>query len=183
LREEKQLKTKRIYDGRILSLRVDEVEMPSGIKAAREVIEHRPAVGVLAVTENNSILMVRQFRYAVGAEMLEICAGIVEEGESFKETAMRELQEELGYYPQELKEFGRFYVSPGYCEEMIVLFVAKNLRPSKLKQDEDEDLSLVEIPVSEIPKLLESGAVKDGKTWAALVWFMANIKHEGKNAE
>jgi ADP-ribose pyrophosphatase len=182
LREEKQLKTKRIYDGRILSLRVDEVEMPSNIKAVREVIEHKPAVGVLAITENNSVLFVRQFRYAVGTDMLEICAGIVEDGESFKETAERELQEELGYYPQELEEFGRFYVSPGYCEEMIVLFVARNLKPSKLKQDEDEELSTVEIPVSEIPNLLKSGVVKDGKTWAALVWFMANLKHEDNNA-
>jgi len=178
--KEKQLKTKRIYDGRILSLRVDEVEMPSNIKAFREVIEHKPAVGVLAVTENDSILMVRQFRYAVGAEMLEICAGIVEDGESFKETAERELQEELGYYPQDLEEFGRFYVSPGYCEEMIVLFIARNLKPSKLKLDDDEELSAVEIPVAEIPNLLKSGAIKDGKTWAALVWFLANTN--GKKA-
>ena len=171
---EKQVTTKRIYDGKILNLRVDEVEMSTNIKAVREVIEHKPAVGVLAVTENDSILLVSQFRYAVGMEMLEICAGIVEEGESFRQTAERELQEEMGYFPEVLEEFGRFYVSPGYCEEMIVLFIARNLIPSKLEQDEDEELSTVEIPVSEIANLLKSGAIKDGKTWAALVWFLGN---------
>ena len=172
---EKQLNTKRIYDGRILNLRVDEVEMSSNVKAVREVIEHKPAVGVLAISEKNSVLLVSQFRYAVGMNMLEICAGIVEDGESFRETAVRELQEELGYYPQELEEVARFYVSPGYCEEMIILFVAKNLKPSRLEHDEDEELSTVEIPVSEIPDLLKSGVIKDGKTWAALVWFMSNM--------
>ena len=172
---EKQINTKRIYDGKILNLRVDEVETYSNVKAIREVIEHKSAVGVLAVTENDSILLVSQFRYAVGSDMLEICAGLVEEGESFRQTAERELQEELGYYPEILEEFSRFYVSPGYCEEMIVLFIAKGLKPSKLEHDEDEALSTVEIPVSEIPGLLKSGAIKDGKTWAALVWFMGNM--------
>ena len=175
--KEKQIASKRIYDGKILNLRVDEVETISNVKALREVIEHRSAVGVLAITKNDSILLVRQYRYAVGEEMLEICAGIVEKGEDYKEAAARELQEELGYYPQDLKEIGRFYVSPGYCEEMIILFVAENLSPSKLNQDEDEELSTVEIPVTEIPNLLKTGAIKDGKTWAALVWFLANIKH------
>ena len=172
---EKQLHSKRIYDGRILNLRVDEVETSLNIKAVREVIEHKPAVGVLAITENNSILLVSQFRYAVGENMLEICAGIVEEGESFSETAIRELQEELGFYPQELKEVARFYTSPGFCEEMIILFVASNLKPSKLEHDEDEELSTVEIPIPEIPELLKSGTVQDVKTWAALVWLLANM--------
>ncbi|MCL1940740.1 MAG: NUDIX hydrolase [Synergistaceae bacterium] len=172
LGKEKQIGTKRIYDGKILNLRVDEVEMSSNARAVREVIEHKPAVGVLAVTENDSVLLVSQFRYAVGEEMLEICAGLVEEGESFRETAVRELQEELGYYPRELEEVARFYVSPGFCEELIVLFIAKNLSPSKLEHDEDEELSAVEVPVLEIPALLKSGAIKDGKTWAALVWFL-----------
>jgi ADP-ribose pyrophosphatase len=182
LGEEIKLNTKRVFEGKILNLRVDEVETTSNVKAVREVIEHRPAVGVLAITENDSVLLVRQYRYAVGADMLEICAGIVEEGESFKETATRELQEELGYFPQELEEIGRFYVSPGYCEEMIVLFVARNLRPSRLKHDDDEEISAVEISITEIPHMLKCGAIKDGKTWAALVWFLANMRHEGKNA-
>ena len=172
---EKQLKTKKIYDGKVLNLRVDEVETSLKVKAIREVVEHKPAVGVLAITESDSVLLVSQFRYAVGENILEICAGIVEDGESLRETAIRELQEELGFYPQELEEVTRFYTSPGFCEEMIALFVARNLKPSKLKHDEDEELSTVEIKVSEIPNLLKSGAVKDGKTWAALVWFLANI--------
>ena len=172
---EKRLKTNRIYDGKILNLRVDEVETSSDVKAIREVIEHKPAVGVLAITENDSVLLVKQFRYAVGEDMLEICAGIVEDGESFRETAIRESQEELGYYPQELEELARFYVSPGYCEEMIVLFAAKNLKPSKLKHDEDEELSVIEISISEIPDLIKSGAIKDGKTWVALAWLMTNM--------
>jgi ADP-ribose pyrophosphatase len=171
--EERMLSSRRVYDGRILNLRVDEIETENGKKANREVVEHHTAVGVLAVTENDEALLVRQFRYAVGEETLEICAGLVEKGEDLKETAEREMQEELGLFPQSIREIGRFYASPGFCTELLVLFLAGDLRESKLPQDDDENVRAVKIPCAEIPALLAGGAVRDSKTFAALSWLMA----------
>ena len=170
---ERTLSSRRIYDGRILNLRVDDVETASGQKAVREVIEHHTAVGVLAVTEKDELLLVRQFRYAVGEETLEICAGLVEEGENLKEAAEREMQEELGLIPGRLREIGRFYASPGFCTELLALFLAEDLRESKLPQDDDEYVRAVTISCGEIPSLLAGGAVRDAKTFAALSWLMA----------
>ena len=172
-RGERKLSSQRIYDGRILNLRVDEVETERGKKAIREVVEHHTAIGIMALTETDELLLVRQFRYAVGEETLEICAGLVEEGESPKEAAEREMQEELGLFPGDLREIGRFYASPGFCTELLILFLAVDLRESKLSQDEDEDVAKVKTPCSEIPDLLACGAVRDSKTFAALSWLMA----------
>jgi ADP-ribose pyrophosphatase len=171
--EERKLSSRRIYDGHILNLRVDEIETEHGKKSIREVVEHHTAVGVLAITENDSLFLVRQFRYAVGEETLEICAGLAEEGENLEETAKREMREELGLLPGDLREIGRFYASPGFCTELIVLFLARDLRESKLPQDEDENVKPAEIPCAEIPALLAGGAVRDSKTFAALSWLMA----------
>ena len=172
-RGERRLSSRRIYDGRILNLRVDEVETESGGKSIREVVEHHTAVGILALTENDEVHLVRQFRYAIGEETLEICAGLVEEGEDLKKTAEREMQEELGLFPGYLREIGRFYASPGFCTELLVLFLAGDLQESRLPQDYDENVRTETIPCAEVPALLASGAVGDSKTFAALSWLMA----------
>jgi ADP-ribose pyrophosphatase len=171
-RAERLLSSDRVYEGRILNLRVDEIEMKSGRRATREVVEHRPAVGILATT-GSSLLLVRQFRYAAGEETLEICAGLLEEGEAPEDAAEREMREELGYRPGALEEIGCFYVSPGFCTEFLTLFLATRLTPSRLPQDDDEDVRVAEIPFGDLPALLSGGAVRDGKTFAAVAWFMA----------
>lgn len=170
---ERRLSSRRVYDGRILNVRVDEVETVAGKKTTREVVEHHTAVGILALAENGNVLLVRQFRYAVGEETLEICAGLTEEGEDLKEAALREMQEELGLLPCVIREIGRFYASPGFCTELLVLFLAEDLRESRLPQDDDECVVTAEIPCAEIPAFLASGAVRDSKTFAALSWLMA----------
>ena len=170
---EQTLSSRRVYDGHILNLRVDEIELENGRKATREVVEHHMAVGILALTEGNSMLLVRQFRYAIGEETLEICAGLVEQGEELKTAATREMQEELGYFPHELREIGRFYASPGFCTELLTLFLATDLSAASLPQDDDEDVKVVEVKYEEVPSLLASGAITDAKTFAALSWFMA----------
>jgi ADP-ribose pyrophosphatase len=170
---ERMLSSKNIYEGHILNLRVDEVEVKNGRRATREVVEHSAAVGVLALTGRNSVLLVRQFRYAAGEETLEVCAGLVEEGEDLKNAATREMQEELGWFPGILREIGCFYASPGYCTELLTLFLAEDLSASSLPQDDDEDVKTVEVPYDKIPSLLAEGAVRDTKTFAALSWFLA----------
>jgi ADP-ribose pyrophosphatase len=171
LEAERQLSTQRVYQGRILNLRVDQVEV-RGRKATREVVEHQAAIGVLALTERGALL-VRQFRYAAGEETLEVCAGLVEEGEDLQEAAAREMREELGYSPGKLSEIGSFYTSPGFCTERLTIFLATDLSPSRLPQDDDEDVRPLEVPYDEVPDLLASGAIRDAKTFAALSWLMA----------
>ncbi len=170
---ERQAVSRRLYDGRILSLRVDDVLMSSGRTAVREVVEHKHAVGMLAVTDRDSVLLVRQYRYAVDEEMLEICAGMIEKGEDPRETAVREMQEELGVKPEKLTRIGGFYATPGFCTEFMTLFLAEGLTASSLPQDDDEDVSTVEVPLAEVPRLFSEGRIRDSKTFAALSWLMA----------
>lgn len=169
---ERCLSSRKIYDGRILNLRVDEIELPDGSTAVREVVEHTPAVGVLAVTERDTVMLVRQYRYAVDEYTLEICAGLVEVGEDVKAAALREMQEELGYVSSFIREIGRFYATPGFCTEMLVLFLATGLTPSKLPQDEDENVEAVEVKIELLPELLASGHFRDAKTFAAISWLL-----------
>ncbi|MDR2180577.1 MAG: NUDIX hydrolase [Synergistaceae bacterium] len=170
---ERMLSSRRIYEGHILSLRVDEVEVKEGRSATREVVEHRSAVGILPLTGRDSVLLARQFRYAAGQETLEICAGLVEKGEDLKNAAAREMQEELGYFPGILREIGCFYSSPGFCTELLTLFLGEDLSASRLPQDSDEDVEPEEVPYEKISSLLAEGAIRDGKTFAALSWFLA----------
>jgi ADP-ribose pyrophosphatase len=161
-----------IYRGKILDLRVDNIRLASGRKTMREVVEHEPAVAIIPLTEANEVLLVKQYRYPLDQEILEIPAGIVEEGETFKDTAIRELQEEIGYYPGKLEEVGRFYTSPGFSDEVIALFLAQNLSPFSLEQDEDEDIEVKAVPVKKISALLKDGSIRDCKTFGALAWLL-----------
>ncbi|MBR2209780.1 MAG: NUDIX hydrolase [Synergistaceae bacterium] len=171
--EEICVEEKRIFDGKILNLRCDHVRTPSGRIASREVVEHKSAVGMLAVTDRKSVLLVRQYRYAVHEVTLEVCAGLVEKGEDPFQAAEREMQEELGVKAKNLHKIGDFYASPGFCTELFTLFAADGLEASSLPQDEDENVSVVELPFDEIPNMIKNGKIRDSKTFAALSWLMA----------
>ena len=174
--EEIRVEENRIFDGKILAVRCDKVRTPSGRIATREVVEHKSAVGMLAVTDRKSVLLVRQYRYAVNEVTLEICAGLVEKGEDPVQAAEREMQEELSVKAKNLYKIGDFYASPGFCTEMFTLFVADGLENSSLPQDEDENVSVVEVPLSDIPVIIKDGKIRDSKTFAALSWLMAKDK-------
>ena len=171
--EETCVKENRIFEGKILNLRCDEVRTPSGRIASREVVEHKPAVGMLAVTDKKTVLLVRQYRYAVREETLEVCAGLIENGEDPAAAAEREMQEELNVKAKRLYNIGRFYASPGFCTEIFTLFLAEGLEKSSLPQDEDENVSVLEVPFKDIPIMIKNGKIRDSKTFAALSWLMA----------
>ena len=171
--EEICVKENRIFDGKILNVRRDDVRTPSGRIASREVVEHKPAVGMLAVTDDKTVLLVRQYRYAVHEETLEICAGLIEKGEDPAQAAEREMQEELNVKAKNLYRIGEFYASPGFCTELFTLFLAEGLEKSSLPQDEDENVSVLEVPLKEIPFMIKEGKIRDSKTFAALSWLMA----------
>jgi ADP-ribose pyrophosphatase len=135
---ETQVSSKRIYAGRIVSLRVDQVETPGGRRTTREVVERPDTVSVLAIDEENRALLVRQFRYVVGADSLEIPAGTIDAGESPAEAARRELREETGHDCDILEELVSYHPAIGYCSERMTVFLARRLRRSPLRGDEED---------------------------------------------
>ena len=158
-----------VFSGRIIETRVDTLLMPDGRQITREVIQHPGAVAIVAIDREDNVLLVRQYRYAVGQSLLELPAGVVESGESPDDTAQRELQEEIGYVSNNLRALGGVYSSPGFCTEFLYLYIARDLVPSRLPGDEDEDISVETVPMSRVDQLIRLGEIQDAKTVAGLL--------------
>ncbi len=174
---ERAVSSKRVYEGRILSLRVDEVEVShNGRHTVREVVEHGAAAAILARDELGRLLFVRQFRYALDGELLEIPAGLVEKGETPEETAKRELREETGYRAAKWTRLPPVWSAPGFSNEMIFLFFAEGLEWAPLSPDDDESLSLVRLTDGEARAMLDGPGALDAKTMAALAWYFARSR-------
>lgn len=169
---EKTVKTEEIYNGKIVSLRVDDVELPDGSFSKREIVTHQGAVAVLAV-KNGQMYFVKQYRIANEMLLTEIPAGLIEPGETPAEAAIRECREEIGYRPINLYRLGEFIPTPGYCSERITLFCATEFLWDPLAEDEDEFISLVKIPVRTARALFINGKFIDGKTVAALGYYFS----------
>ena len=163
--EEKTLKRESKFKGHIFEVAVDEVLLPDGKTAGRELIFHKGAVAVLAVTPEGKIIIVKQYRKAIEAVSYEIPAGKLEVGEAGEEmtAAARELEEET-QYKGELKLIHEFYTAIGFCNEKIKLYVATNLKPVENPRplDEDEFLEIYELTYEECMELVASGAIQDG---------------------
>ena len=166
---ETTVSSRHLYEGRVLSLRVDEVQMPSGRQTTREVVEHRGAVAAVPLTDGDDVLFVRQWRYAVGQATLELPAGTLEPGESPEECLRRELVEEIGQAAGSVEPLVSLFVSPGYSNEMIHLFIATDLTPQTAEADEDEELRVVKLPLARALEMCHSGELRDGKTIAGLL--------------
>ena len=166
---EKTLKSDIIYEGRIMRVRSDTVELQDGSTAYREVVDHTGGVGVLAVTPEGAVPMVRQFRYPFMAETLEIPAGKLERGEEPIACAARELSEETGYTAGRLISLGTLLPSPGYCAEMLHIFLALDLTPGKAHLDEEEFLNVEHYPLKKLHEMTMSGELVDAKTVLAVL--------------
>lgn len=171
---EKCIASKKIFEGKILNLRVDEVEVSkNGRRVTREVVEHGNAVAVLAIDECGRILLVRQFRYPLNAELIEIPAGLMEPGEDPAQAAQRELREETGYSALRWTSLPAIWSTPGFSDEKLYLFLAEALEWSPLNPDEDEDIALLRYTPDEARALLDSNEAQDAKTLMALAWYFA----------
>jgi len=168
---ERVLSSQEICHGRAITLRVDQVEKPSGKRTTREIVEHSDCVAVVAVDDQDNVLLVRQFRHAVGKSLLEIPAGGIEPGEEPIDCVRRELQEEIGYLPRKIDELGGFYAIPGYGTEYLHCYLASNLVPSRLVAEDTDAIELVRVPRDQIPQLIASGEICDAKSIAALLTF------------
>ena len=161
---EKQLCSRLIYEGRIINLRQDDVQLENGKTALREVVQHPGGVAVVAVDESDRLLFVRQFRYPVGRELLEIPAGKLNYGEDPKSCGLRELEEETGCRPSLFVPLGQLLPTPAYLTEVIHLYYAAGLTQLAQHLDEDEFLSVERISLEQAVELVLSGEILDAKT-------------------
>lgn len=160
---EKCIEEKRIYTGKILNMNVDRVLLGNGKKSFREYVIHRGAVAAVPIL-NEDIVFVKQYRYAVKEEILEIPAGTIEIGEEPLETLKRELVEEIGYKSNKITHLLSYYSTPGFTTEILHLYLAEHLVPEKGGKDVDEDIEVCYIKINEAFRLLKEGKIKDGKT-------------------
>ena len=173
---EKLLGNETIYEGKILDLRIDSIELPSGRQTIREIVCHRNSVVIVAVDAEESVFLVRQYRSPLRKMLLEIPAGKKEAGESPAETACRELIEETGYTAGEMEDLGGFYAGPGYSTEYLHLFYASDLKPADNVLDDDEIAEVLRVPLAEIPGMISSGEICDAKSVAGLLRIIYDIK-------
>lgn len=168
--EEKPLKQEYIYRGKVLTLRVDKALLPNGKTTTREVVEHNGGVCVVPLTPENEVLMVEQFRYPYGAPVLEIPAGKRDsKTEPPLDCGRRELREETGATAEQMTFLGELYPTPGYCGEIIYMYLAQGLTYGQTDPDEDEFLNLKKIPLQTAVQMVLNGEIKDAKTQTALL--------------
>lgn len=165
--------SKYVYKGRAVNLRIDTIKKSNEETTTREIVEHADCVAIIPVDDRKNILMVRQYREAVGKYLLEIPAGGIDPGEEPADAVRRELQEEIGFLPGEITRIGGFYSTPGYCTEYLHLYVATDLKPSRLEAEDTASIETKTISVSEITTLLASGEICDAKSVAGLLRFLA----------
>ena len=158
-----------VFTGKIFTVHVDQVRLPNGKTAVREVADHCPGVAVVALDDENNVLTVTQYRYVFGRALLEIPAGKLEPGEDPAAGALRELREETGATPDEFIPMGKLILSPGCLGEELYLFLARGLHMGDTQPDEDEFLVQERIPFEEMVHRCVRGEIDDGKTVAAIL--------------
>lgn len=160
--------TRRVHEGRVINLRIDTLDCGNGRSVQREIIEHPGAIVVAALDGQGRVLMVRQYRHAAGESLLELPAGTMEAGEDPAATAVRELQEETGFFAEDLTPAGGYYSAPGFCTEFLHLFIGRKLRPQRFKGDDDEEIEVEAVALDDARSLVLSGQIRDAKTIAGL---------------
>lgn len=171
--EEKTIKTEHIFQGKVVQLQVDDVELPNGQYSKREMIKHPGAVAVIAVTPDKKIVFVEQYRKPLEKSLVEIPAGKLEQNEEPLTTARRELEEEAGYTAKELTLVTSFYTSPGFADELMYIYLAKDLvhLEDPPKGDEDEFVEVIELTLDEAKQYVKEQRIHDAKTNYAVLYL------------
>ncbi|HMH17028.1 MAG TPA: NUDIX hydrolase [Burkholderiales bacterium] len=167
---ERRLSSRLVYDGKLLKVRSDTVRLPDGGTAEREFIEHPGAVAVIALTDAGELVMERQFRYALGRDMIEIPAGKIDAGEDPLATARRELKEETGYTAAHWRHVATIHIAIGYSNERIEIYIAKGLKDEGAKLDDEEFLEVFTLAPATALAWVREGKITDAKTIAGLFW-------------
>ena len=175
-RSSRVLSSRRVYQGKVLSLDVDEVEEPGGVRGTREVVRHRGSVAALPVDEDGRVVLVRQYRYAVDSLVWELPAGRRDQGETVEQAARRELEEEVGLRPRRLEALAVFYTTPGFCDEVMHLFRATGLRRVAARPEADERIESRTFTLRQARAMIRRGEIREGKTLVALLMEIARTK-------
>jgi ADP-ribose pyrophosphatase len=173
---EEVVSSRSVFDGTVVSLRVDRVRLPSGRVTDREIVQHAGAVGVVAIDDEEHVVLVRQFRSSLGMMLLEIPAGTLRNGENPRACAFRELREETGYSAEEMEELYAFYSSPGFSNERIWLYLANVLTAGPQKAESDEIIEVVRVPLERALEMVGSGEICDGKSILGLLAARAKMR-------
>jgi len=173
--QEKTLSSTYIYQGRVINLRQDRVNLPGGRETTREIVEHPGAVVILALTNEKKIVMIRQFRKPAEEVLWELPAGTIEPGEDLEKCARRELEEETGYYPRKVKKIITFFSTPGFCNERLTLFLVENLEKRNKNEEADEFIKVELIDLKEALRLVKENIIKDAKTIIGILYLASRI--------
>jgi ADP-ribose pyrophosphatase len=160
--------TREIYKGRVVDLRLEEVDLPNGQSVTLELIHHPGAAAVVAVDAHGSVTLIRQFRHAAGGYIWEVPAGTLGPGEAPEACARRELREETGLVANAWTALGSILTTPGFCDERIHLFLARELADEVQSLDPDEVLTVTRVPMQRALEMVRSGEIDDAKSIAAL---------------
>ena len=166
---EKKVASEKVFGGVLLQVYKDDIELPNGNPAVREYIKHQGAVCVVPVTDKMEIVAVKQYRYPIGRVTIEIPAGKLDKGEEPLTAAKRELSEETGVESADIEYIGGLYPSVAYTDEIIHMYVAKNLKYGEMHTDEDEFLDVVKIKIDDFVDMVLKGEIMDSKTQAAVL--------------
>ena len=162
------LQTENIYAGHAFSVERILMQLPNGKTRFYDLVRHAGAITIVPLDADGNILFVRQYRLGAAAELLELPAGVLNEGEDPAEAAAREIREETGMAAAKLIHLGNFYLAPGYSSEFMHVYLATGLSSSPLEQNDDEFLQVVSLPAAEALQRAHNGQIPDGKTLAAL---------------
>lgn len=162
------LNSSRVFEGKIIQVRLDNIRTKDGGQSVREIVEHPGGVAIAALTHDNKMVFVRQFRKPAEEVLLEIPAGKIEKDEQPDKTAIRELKEETGYTAREMKHLMTFYSSPGFSNEKIYLYLARDLISGESSPDENEHVEIIEHSIDSLHQMIDSGEIIDGKTIIAI---------------
>lgn len=169
-KKEVKIESETIYDGKVIHVRKDKVLCPNGNTSFREIVDHHGGVGILAFV-GTKVILVKQYRYAYEEEMYEIPAGKMELNEEPIVTGARELEEETGYHADKLEYLGKMYPSCGYTNEIIYLYLAKDLKKEETHFDDDEVIDTYYIEYEEVLKMIKEGKITDAKTICAIQFY------------
>jgi ADP-ribose pyrophosphatase len=175
---EKTLSSRVVFEGRAIRVRVDTVLTADGRRSTREIVQRSDCVAVVAIDADNNILLEKQFRQAIGKELLEIPAGGIDNGEEPEDAVIREMREETGLRPQKVKKLGGFYSSPGYTTEYLYLYLATDLVPDPLSAEDTAGIEVVRVPLARATGLVASGKIQDAKSIAGLLFYLEYLKKE-----
>ncbi|MDK3886788.1 NUDIX hydrolase [Staphylococcus pseudintermedius] len=175
--EEKTISKESIYKGKIIEVEKHKVSLPNNETSYREVVKHNGAVAICALTPDQQVILVKQYRKALEQELLEIPAGKLEPGEDRESAAMRELEEETGYKAKKLTLIGEVYGTPGFSNEKISVYFADNLVEGKVNLDEDEFVEKVLYSLDDVKKAVEARTIEDAKTFIAFQHLLLHYNH------